>query len=294
MHVLITGAGSFIGTHATLALARAGLRITACFRSDSEAIGGLRCALPEVDFVRVDLSSSKDLLNLPKSVNAIVHIAGVSLMPANTVDEMLACNVTGTHNLIAYASSATVSRVVVTSTLSIYGDVEDNIVTEATPVRNPDVYGASKYLAERLFAAESRWLPCAAIRLPGVLGKGAHRAWIPTLLERAKNNDAITLYNPQSLFNNAAYVDDLNDLFLKLLERPWSGFHAFPIGAAGEISIMGLAQKLILLTGSRSSVMAERAQKRPFTISSRYATENFEYSPMSIETMLGRYVSEAL
>jgi nucleoside-diphosphate-sugar epimerase len=292
MHILITGAGSFIGKHATIALARAGMHITASFRSDNAAVGALRRAVPDVDFVRLDLASNEDVLSLPKSVEAIIHIAGVSLARGTTVEEMLACNVIGTQNLIAYASRIKVPRVVITSTLSIYGDVLENVITEATPIRDPDVYGASKYLAERLFAAESKWLPCVAIRLPGVLGKGAHRAWVPTLLEQAKRNETITVYNPQSSFNNATHVDDLNDLFLKLLKQPWSGFHAFPIGAAGEVSIKGLAQRVIRSSGSRSDIVVGHTQKPSFTISSKYAIQNFDYSPMDIEAMLERYVSE--
>jgi nucleoside-diphosphate-sugar epimerase len=294
MHVLITGAGSFIGRHATVALARGGLRVTASFRTESPATDLLKSSITNVDFVRLDLANANHFLALPKSVDRIVHVAGVSMMPGSGVDEMLACNVVGARTLIKYASTAKASHVVVASTLSVYGDVVDGAVTETTPVRSPDMYGASKYLAERLFAAESHWLPCAAVRLPGVLGKGAHRAWIPTLFDRVRNNEKITIYNPQSMFNNAAHVDDLNDLFVKLLQRPWSGFHAFPIGAAGQISIKDLAELLIRITGSRSSVSEGSAQKKPFIVSSDYAAKNFGYRSMDIETMLRKYVGESL
>jgi hypothetical protein len=111
-----------------------------------------------LDALRLDLAREEDYLTLPKKVDAILHIAGLSATPGVTVEEMLACNVTGTRNLIKYAGNAKVVRVVVASTLSGYGDVVDGVITEATPVRNPGVYGARKYLAERLFAAESHGL----------------------------------------------------------------------------------------------------------------------------------------
>ena len=103
MHVLITGAGSFIGKHATVALARAGLQVTASFRSHSPVIDCMRKHLPQTDFTRLDLAREEDYLTLPKKVDAILHIAGLSATPGVTVDEMLACNVTGTRNLIKYA-----------------------------------------------------------------------------------------------------------------------------------------------------------------------------------------------
>jgi nucleoside-diphosphate-sugar epimerase len=123
MHVLITGAGSFIGRHATVALARGGLRVTASFRTESSATDLLKSSIKNVDFVRLDLANTNHFHALPKSVDRIVHVAGVSMMPGTGVDEMLACNVAGARNLIEYASTAKASHVVVASTLSVYGDV---------------------------------------------------------------------------------------------------------------------------------------------------------------------------
>lgn len=292
MHVLVSGASSFIGRHVTLALSRAGLRVTATYRSNGEIIDRLKAAARDVDFVRLDLARESDLLSLPKKLDCVVHIAGVSAMSGVTVDDILACNVTGARNLLNYARTADVSRLVLASTLSVHGDVQEPIVDETTPVRAPDLYGASKYLAERLFAAEADRLPCAAIRLPGVLGEGAHRAWIPTLLDRMRKDQDITVYSPDATFNNAAHVSDICALTLNLLRNQWSGFHAFPVGAEGQITVAELIRILLSATGSQSRWSEGRALKAPFTISSRYAKSNFGYAPMKIEEMLSRYVSE--
>jgi nucleoside-diphosphate-sugar epimerase len=293
MQVLITGANSFLGRHVTVALCSAGLKVAASFRTDGTIIDQLRELAPSANLVRLDLTREDDFAALPRKVDAIVHTAGVSIMPGVTVDDLLACNVVGTRNLVAYARRAEAARIVFSSTLSIHGEVNEPEVTETSPVRAPDMYGASKYLAERILAEEARWLSCAALRLPGVLGAGAHRAWIPTLLERIKSHKDVTVYNPQMGFNNAVHVHDIGDLLLKLLAGNWSGFHAFPVGAAGQISISNLVNLLMSLTGSRSQVTEGQLQKRPFTVSSNYATRVFGYDPMNIETMLRRYVGES-
>jgi nucleoside-diphosphate-sugar epimerase len=292
MHVLLTGASSFIGRHAAFELSSAGQRVTATYRSDSPAIGHSRQALPGTDFVRLDLACANDFAALPPRIDCIVHVAGVSITPAIKPDDMLACNVIGASNLLNYARTARASRIILASTLSVHGQVEEDVVTELTPVRAPDLYGASKYLAERMFATESHWLPCVAIRLPGVLGEGAHRAWIPTLLERVRKNQNVTVYGAESKFNNAAHVSDLCRLLQPLLRNQWSGFHAFPVGARGEITIADLVRGLISRTGSRSQIQEGTALKKSFTISSGYAEKTFGYDPMDIDAMLSRYVSE--
>jgi UDP-glucose 4-epimerase len=273
-------------------LARAGLRVTATYRSNNATLERLRKALPDTEFVRLDLGREHEFPALPKKIDSIVHVAGVSAMPDITADDILACNVVGARNLLNYARGADASRIVLASTLSVHGDVDEQIVTETTPVRTPDLYGASKYLAERLFAAESNWLPCVAIRLPGVLGEGAHRAWIPTLLDRMRNNRDVTVYGSDSMFNNAAHVSDVCSLMLNLLRNQWSGFHGFPVGAKGQITIAELVRILVSSTGSSSKIIEGSALKKPFTVSSKYAEENFGYAPMSIELMLSKYVSE--
>jgi nucleoside-diphosphate-sugar epimerase len=294
MHVLVTGASSFIGRHVIFAMSRAGLRVTATYRSDNPAVEFLKGVDQDTEFVRLDLAHEPELLRLPKKIDCIVHVAGVSTMAGISVDDMLGCNVAGARNLVNYARSADASRVVLASTLSVHGQVEEPIVDELTPVRGPDVYGASKYLAERLFAAEAHWLPCAAIRLPGVLGEGAHRAWIPTLLDRMRRDQDVVVYNPDSMFNNAAHVSDLGGLILNLLQDQWSGFHGFPVGAEGQMTIADLVRMLLSETGSRSKVAEGNALKKPFTISSAYAKETFGYAPMGIKEMLLRYVSETI
>jgi len=292
MHVLVTGASSFIGRHVVLAMSRAGLRVTATYRSGASIIESLKAAAQDADFVRLDLGHEPDFVALPRKVDCIVHVAGVSAMPGITVDDILACNVTGARNLLNYARTANVSRLVLASTLSVHGDVEEQTVDETTPVRAPDLYGASKYLAERLFAAEAHWLPCVAVRLPGVLGQGAHRAWIPTLLDRIRQDQDITVYSPNAMFNNAAHVVDICGLILDSLRRQWSGFHGFPVGADGQIAIAELVRILVSATGSRSRITEGTALKKPFMISSRYAKMNFGYAPMDIEEILSKYVSE--
>lgn len=142
---------------------------------------GIRLALVPLD---VALPGGFDALG---PADAIVHVAGVSAADGVSSDEILACNVDGARNVIAYGQAVGAARIVYASTLSVHGQISEPEVDERTPVRDPDVYGASKHLAERLFAEAAGRLPCVAIRLPGVLGPGAHRAWLPTMAEDRKS-----------------------------------------------------------------------------------------------------------
>jgi UDP-glucose 4-epimerase len=164
---------------------------------------------------------------------------------------------------------------------------------EKTPVIDPDIYGASKYLGERIFADAADKLPCIALRLPGILGRGAHRAWLPTLLARSRAGREITIYNPDGRFNNAAHVDDIARFVHRLIVGDWKGFLAFPIGASGTMTIGDVVARLQATANSHVPVVIEQAPQRSFIICSDYAI-SFGYKPMAIGEMLDRYVAESL
>jgi nucleoside-diphosphate-sugar epimerase len=291
MHVLVTGGNSFLGRHIGLHLLRIGHQITATYRNDHDGLAPLRAA--EAALVRLDLADAQSYGVLPPSIDAVVHIAGVSTGPGISLDDMLACNVTGTRSVLRYAISAGAAKLIYASSMSIYGRIEVASVTETTPSIDPDVYGASKLLAERILAEASGCLPCMAVRLPGVLGVGAHRAWLPTMLERIQAGKTITIYNPESPFNNAAHVNDLGRFFARALGTSWTGFHAFPVGAGGVTTVAGAIDRLMRAAAKQVSIKIGAAPQRGFTLSSDYAVRTFGYAPTDIGIMLDQYVSEA-
>jgi nucleoside-diphosphate-sugar epimerase len=298
MHVLLTGASSFVGRHLTEHLLRAGLQVTATYRTSrpvSEPLPSFDDVLLD-DALRVlqlDIADQQAFVALPGSIDAVVHVAALSTAAGVSSDEMIRCNVAGTQNVLRYALAAGAAKIIYTSSLSVHGRVAAQVVDENTPVIDADLYGASKYFGERLLAAAADRLPCVAIRLPGVLGRGAHRAWIPSLLERIRAGNGVTLYNPHAPFNNAAHVDDLGRFCVGLLARQWTGFSAFPVAAAGMTTIREVVERLISATGTQVTVSVRAAPQPGFAISSEFAVRRFAYNPMEIGLMLDRYVAEA-
>jgi len=228
---------------------------------------------------------------LPERVDAVVHIAALSAMPNIDTDALLASNVAGTRNMVKYALAAGVRRFIYASSLSIHGRIASHTVTSTTPVVDPDIYGATKYLGERLIAEAADRVPAIAIRLPGVLGRGAHRAWIPTLLARIQAGQQIAVFNPDAPFNNAADIDDVGRFVVDLLQVDLKGFEAVPIGAAGQIRVRDVPDILMAAAGRRVPVGIRTAPQSSFIISSEEAISRFGYAPMEIGAMLRKYAS---
>ncbi|MGA8615649.1 MAG: NAD(P)-dependent oxidoreductase [Xanthobacteraceae bacterium] len=293
MHILVTGASSFVGSHIAQHFLQIGHDVTATYRTRNTAVGKLLAGFsgPSLQMVELDLSSASSYTALPTTAEVVVHVAGVSPRGGVSTAELLSCNVQGMHNLIRHALDTNARKFIFTSTLSIHGSVRGSILDENTPVINPDIYGASKYLAERMLAAVSEQIPSVAVRLPGVLGAGAHRAWLPVLLDKMSSNRDVTIYNPDAAFNNAAHVSDLGIFLADLMRQDWKGFLSFPVGASGKTSISKVVHSVRAGLGSKSKIVIDPTVKPGFIISSDRAVA-LGYRPMDINAMIERYVLE--
>jgi nucleoside-diphosphate-sugar epimerase len=292
VRILLTGANSFLGRHLARHLLTAGHTVVATYRTDDGRLADLKRLAGDLALLRFDLADSSGFSLLPRSIDAVVHVAGVSDAPDVSVETMLRCNVDGSVNLHRYALVAGARKLIYASTLSVHGRIVEPTVDHQTPIRDPDIYGASKFLAERLFAKEAGRLPTAVLRLPGVLGPGAHRAWLPTLLARIRHGGDVEIHSPDNSFNNAAHVDDIGAFVLALLAGRWEGFAAMPLGAAGMITVRQAVERLTAAGIGDVRIRVRSTVQPGFTIDSALARERFGYRPMEVGAMLDRFAAE--
>ncbi len=282
--VLVTGVRGFVGAHLADDLERRGFEL---LRSRRPRAG----TRPDPRFLDVDLTQP---FALPRDVGAIVHAAATSPAPGVSSAQIVRDSVHATANLLGAATRIGVRHFVYLSSLSIYGRVDAPEVNEETPRREPDVYGASKYLAEELVREHADSAATIALRLPGVVGRGAARNWLATLLAQLRADREVTIFNPEARFNNAVHVADLGALVARLLERGWQGFDALTLGAGGALSIREVVERMAEHAGSRSSVHVQPSERGAFTISSARAIERHGYAPTEIGALLKRWIAEEL
>lgn len=298
--VLITGITSFIGGHLAKKLIFAGINVFAAyrkpisFRKFSQEYDVL-INKPNLKLIQIDSFDEKYLRKLPKSIDAIVHLAAIPNLINNSMEEMVNTNILGCYNLQNYALRSGATKFIYTSSLSIYGEINTGTVNKYTPINDPGPYGSTKYLGERVLAYAAESLPTLAIRLPGIIGFGAHRAWMPNLIDKLVSNKEVAVYSPNAKFNNAVHVDDLSEFILQLLlYKSWNGYSAFPIGAKSSMKIIEIINFLKQGLNSQSSISIVNELKKSFLIDSTYAEEVFGYIPVEIDVILQRYLNEVI
>lgn len=288
MRILVTGASGFSGSFVARELARSGHDIVALHRRETPFLTRLSRE-PRVRGHRGDLV---DATTLPGPFEAVVHAAATSPEPGVEVAQMVRANVNGTQALIEAAERWGANAFVFFSSLSVYGEVAAGVVDERTPIVNPTAYGTTKHLGELLLAAKAERVRGIAIRLPGVLGPGAHRNWLSSVAARLRAGEPVRAFHLDAPFNNAAHIADLAALVSRVLERPWTGFDAIVLGARGYISVREAITRLAKGLGVEARIEEIAAAKPSFTLSSERAISRWGYDPMEIGAMIDRYAEE--
>ena len=203
-HVVVTGAGGFVGGFVADWLVRQGADVTAVLHTLPE-----RTAVPVagLQWRKADLLEPG---TLPPQFDALVHCA--ALLPSRSSDPDLVYRSNVTMAEIFEQAIAAGARVIINlSSMSVYGAITVPVVTEALMPTDADAYGRAKRDAELLLAdrCQSHAIAGLSIRLPGTVGKGSHHNFLSDCLTRMRAGETLTAFNPDAPFNNIVHVRDL-------------------------------------------------------------------------------------
>jgi nucleoside-diphosphate-sugar epimerase len=147
--ILLTGATGFIGSHVLEALTGAGLRVRALVRAQANG--------PQLEGAgaEVALGDVRDLPSLERAVRGcsqVIHVAGLARDWGKRAD-FVETNVTGTRNVLEASRRAGVSHVIITGSISSYGEEDsENAKNELCPYRSH-----YPYLLDKIFPCALNW-----------------------------------------------------------------------------------------------------------------------------------------
>ncbi len=273
--VLVTGAGGFIGSHLTEALAREGCEVVAFlhYRSDGSR-GLLEEAAPEVqrqiEYVAGDIRDAERVRDACQGCQVVFHLAALIGIPYSyqSPRSYLATNVTGTLNVLEAVRAQGVGRLVHTSTSECYGTARTVPMTEEHPLRAQSPYAASK-IAGDMFAnsyASSFDVPVVTLRPFNTYGpRQSARAIVPTIISQALAGDSVRLGNTSAV-RDLLFVDDTVAAFMAAAVASDVCGQTIHVGSGEGLAIAELARRILERCGlSECEVVADSSRLRPAT-----------------------------
>src|SRR4051794_35857520 len=265
-HVLITGGAGFIGSHLADRLLASGHRVRALDNLTVQVHGGERPAYlaDDVELVVGDVRDADAVSRALDGVDAVVHLAarvGVGQSMYEIADHV-AENSAGTAGLVQALAGRPVRKLVVASSMSIYG--EGAYDEDDQPVPTPEskqpvlasVYALSKYDQERLcliFGAAYD-VPAVALRLFNVYGtrqalSNPYTGVLAIFASRLLNDKRPAVFEDGLQRRDFVSVYDVAGACCLALEQAASAGGVFSVGSGRSYSISEIAERIARVMG---------------------------------------------
>ncbi len=210
--------------------------------------------------------NDKLMEELIRETDRVYHMAsavGVKLImehPVKTIETIFR----GTDVVLGFCSRYR-KRVLIPSTSEVYGKgasvpfrEEDDLLTGSTD-KHRWAYACAKTLDE--FLALAHWketrLPVAVVRLFNTVGPrqtGQYGMVVPNFIKSAIKNEPLTVHGDGTQSRCFGHVYDVVEGLTKVIETPECFGQVVNLGNAEEVTIKGLAEKAIEMTGSSSEI----------------------------------------
>jgi dTDP-glucose 4,6-dehydratase len=259
---LVTGAAGFIGSHLSEYLLDRGFSVVGMDNLVTGDLANVR-HLGGRDFTLVRHDVTRHV-TLDGPVDYVFHFAS----PASPIDylklpiQTLKVGSLGTHNCLGLAK-AKGARFLLASTSEVYGDPlvhpqREDYWGNVNPIGPRGVYDEAKRFAEAITMAYQRAhsMQTRIVRIFNTYGPRmrAHdgRA-IPAFLGQALRDEDVTLFGDGSQTRSLCYVSDLVDGIFRLMMSDVPD--PVNLGNPVELSMRALAERIVVLTGSRSRIV---------------------------------------
>ena len=185
-------------------------------------------------------------------------------------------NVLASISVIDFCRRHRVKRIIYLSTDSVYGEINIDEVSESTIMLNPDFYGSTKYLAEKVIIESG--ISYYILRLPGIVGGIWRRTYFYRLIDAACSHEPITLYNAEKEFNNVLHINDLIQ-FIEILCNCGKGCsEIFLLGNTEKVKLIKIVDYIKEVCNSKSVInFTSGGDKRYFTLNTNKA-ETYGYT----------------
>jgi UDP-glucose 4-epimerase len=260
--ILVIGGAGLIGSHVVEELLKQDVEEVIVYdnfcrgtlENLRDALKDSRCRMFEIggDILQTDILNAA-----MKGIDGVVHLAALWLLqcyefPRAAFD----VNIRGSFNVLEACVNNNISRLVYSSSASVYGDAVEEPMTEDHPYNNWTFYGATKIAGEHMLKAYHKryGLEGVGLRYMNVYGPrqdymGTYIAVMMKILDNIDKGVPPVVYGDGSQAYDFIYVGDTARANVCALKSDVP-FGFYNVGRGIKTSIKELTELLLKMTGS--------------------------------------------
>lgn len=273
MRILVTGGAGFIGSHVTRLLLESDHEVVIL---DNLSAGHRENIDGRAKLIVGDINDPKKAKEALKGCEAVIHMAGLIVVPESVKDPIKYCNnnVIGTVSLLESMREVGVKKIIFSSSACVYGTPDKLPIKEDAPLRPDNPYGASKASIEAFLQSYSVCFRFSSIILryfnpygPGEMHDPETHA-IPNFIKATLAKKSIPLYWKGEQIRDFIYIEDLAQAHIDVLGE--SGFQIFNIGTEKGVKVKDVINQIFKIVGYE--VPIDDLGKRPGDVHANFAS----------------------
>jgi len=260
---VVTGGCGFIGSHLVDKLVSIGHRVVVIDNlsaTENDDFYYSKCIKNTIYHIK-DISKD-DCSEYFENADYVFHLAAKSRIQPSIENpgECFQSNVIGTQNVLEWSKNANVSKVIFSSSSSVYGNNTEMPFKTTLPTDCLNHYSLSKKFGEdmcKLYSITSD-LSCICLRYFNVYGprepsKGKYATVIGLFKRQSANGDSMTIVGNGSQKRDFTYITDIIDANISAIDSK-KEFDIYNVGTGQSYSILTVAS----MVGDYVSFIPER------------------------------------
>jgi UDP-glucose 4-epimerase len=266
MRIFITGGAGFIGSHLADHYISQGAEVIVLDNFSTGAKTNIAHLDGKITTVDGDIRNIELVESLTKDADLVLHMAaalGVNTILESPLESM-STNITGSE-VVLNAAAKFNKRIIIASTSEIYGknpkqplcETDDRVVGAPQKIRW--TYSDAKAIEEAMAFAlhQEKKLAVTTVRLFNTVGPrqtGRYGMVVPRFVHAAIKNEPITIFGDGTQSRVFCHVADAVNAIAKIAATDSTIGDVFNVGGTGEVTIKQLAEQVLDITGSKSSI----------------------------------------
>lgn len=254
MKALVVGGLGFIGSHLTEELIKQGILPVIYDNFSSGTLDNIHSLGSKIQIIKADILDIDQLILSMEDIDYVFHLAALTSVPQSLIEpyETHKVNNTGTFNVLWASLKAKVSKVIISSSCAVYGDINQPPLKETYLPSPKSPYAASKLVAENLAESfyHSYGLETVSLRYFNVYGlrqraDSGYAAAIPKFIGCYKQRQMPQIYGDGLQSRDFIHVTDVaraNILAASLPSSVLAKHRVFNIGTGYSTSISKLLE----------------------------------------------------